>query len=65
MEYYKDKMKELDADGIDFMPIYFNSDTLPPIIESYTKEEFENVIYIPKTNYRYWKLEDGKKKYIT
>lgn len=63
MNYYWDKMIELNADGIDFMPIWFG-DGLPPIIESYTRKEFKNVQGIPKTNYRYWKLVDGQKVYI-
>lgn len=61
--YYWDKMIELDADGIDFMPIWFGGG-LPPILKSYTRREFQNVQVIPKTNYRYWKLVDGQKVYI-
>lgn len=61
--YYLNKMNKLKADGIDFMPIWFE-EGVPPIISSYTKEEFESVKVIPKTNYRYWKLVNGTKQYI-
>ena len=60
--YYLDLMNELEADGIDFMPISFEK--FPPIIASYTKEEFKNVKAVPKTNYKYWKLVNNKKVYI-
>lgn len=60
---YFDKMNELEADGIDFMPIWYEG-VIPPIIASYTKEEFENIKAVPKTNYQYWKMVDGKKVYI-
>lgn len=67
MNYYIDKLNEIGADGIDFMPI---SEALSKrdylrvnVILSYTKEEFENVKYIPKTAYLFWKMIDGKKVY--
>ena len=63
MGYYQDKMEELDADGIDFIPIFYDVN-LAPIIESYTREEFKNVDAVPKTSYRYWKIENGQKKYL-
>ena len=47
-----------------FKPIFYDSN-LAPIIESYTREEFKNVNAIPKTSYRYWKIENGQKKYLT
>ena len=50
--FYLDKMDELNADGVDFMPIWFG-EGVPPIIASYNKEEFKNVKAIPKTNYKY------------
>lgn len=58
-----DKMIELDADGIDFMPIFIQQDKAP-ILKSYTREEFKNVRAYPKSNYRYWKKIDGKKVYL-
>lgn len=61
--FYLDKMNELKADGIDFMPIWFGKG-IPPIISSYTKEEFKSVKAIPKTNYRFWKMVNGVKQYI-
>jgi len=61
--FYLDKMEELKADGIDFMPIWFG-DGVPQIISSYSKEEFKDVDVIPKTNYKYWRMVDGIKQYI-
>lgn len=45
------------------MPICFG-EGVAPIIGSYIKEEFESIEVIPKTNYRYWKVVDGTKRYI-
>lgn len=67
MNYYLEKMIELDADGIDFIPIshfLMTREGIPNIIKSYTKEEFKNVKLIPKTGYLFWKIVDGRKKYI-
>lgn len=50
--YLFDKMNELNADGIDFIPICVSKN--PPILASYTKEEFQNVNDFPKSTYRYW-----------
>lgn len=61
--FYLDKMNEIEADGIDFMPTCFG-EGVPQIISSYTKEEFKGVNTIPKTNYKFWKLVDSKKVYI-
>lgn len=58
-----EKMLELDADGIEFIPI-FSNDNFVKIIESYTREEYEKVRYVPKTGYRFYKIVDGKKTYI-
>ena len=52
-----------DADGVDFVPIFYDT-KLAPIYCSYTKEEFKNIKYCPKSNRRYWKLINGKKEYI-
>lgn len=67
MNYYLEKMIELDADGIDFIPIgwyLFGKESVPDIIASYTIEEFKNVNCIPKTGYSFYKIIDGKKEYI-
>lgn len=65
MNYYMDKMEELDADGIDFVPIMFSKEEqFRHIIASYTKEEFKTVTGIPKTSYVFWKMVNGKKEYI-
>lgn len=78
MNDYMKMMIELDADGIDFIPIsldvyHANGIDFMPIslyanranvIASYTRKEFESVDIIPKTGYRYWKVEKGKKRYL-
>ncbi|WP_313069922.1 hypothetical protein [Lacrimispora sp.] len=68
-DYYLSKMKELDADGIDFIPIsnaLSNRDyQFCKVIASYTKEEWiKGVGAIPKTPYLFWKVVNGKKEYL-
>ena len=65
MNYYLEQMIKLDADGIDFYPIFTPIDEIPNnIIASYTKEQIENGIATPKTDYFYYKIVNGKKTYI-
>lgn len=63
MDYILEEMNKVDADGVDFVPIWVG-EGLPPIICSYTKEEWQNVEAYPKSNRMYWKMVDGEKKYI-
>lgn len=69
MDYYYDKMIELNAEGIDFIPIgdLIDNNTIKRIVETITKQDFENgkVDGIPKTGYRFWRMENGQKVYIT
>ena len=53
-----------EAEGIDFVPLWFDENLPPPIISSYTREEFKKQNFYPKTNRLYWKMIDGKKTYI-
>lgn len=64
--YFLNKMIELDADGVDFVPITFNTDKPLEIIRSYTKKDFESNPWlpVPKTNYLFYKNINGQKKYI-
>lgn len=65
MNYYLEKMIELDADGIDF--IFIEIEELKRafrIYKSYTREEFQYVNAFPKTGYKYWKIINGKKTYV-
>lgn len=66
MGYYYDKIIELNADGIDFIPICVYNEIVP-IIKTITKQDFEDekVDDIPKTGYRFWRIENGQKVYIT
>lgn len=68
MDYILDKMNELNADGIDFVPISVallrHDYCLCEVIESYTKEEWvKGDRSYPKTAYLFWKMIDGKKEY--
>ena len=59
------EMCEYRADGVDFVPICFNPKDPFPIHESWTKEEWVQREYYPKTNRVYWKLDErGNKVYI-
>lgn len=66
MNYYLKKMIELNADGIDFIPVCAAHNTLPNIICSYTIKDFEGNknLAIPRSNYLFYKIVNGKKKYI-
>ena len=64
MGYVLDEMDKVDADGVDFVPIWFDIRFPPPIICSYTKEECKDVKAYPKSKRMYWKMIDGKKIYI-
>ena len=64
MDYILEEMNKVDADGVDFVPIWFDNKLSPPIICSYTKEEWKYVKAYPKSNRMYWKMIDGKKIYI-
>lgn len=58
---------EHDADGMDFVPIGTKKDDENKrIFQSNTKEQFLNdeVKYIPKSAYLFWKMVDGKKVYL-
>ena len=63
MDYILEKMNELNADGVDFVPIWGDY-CPPPIYCSYTKEEWQHVKSYPKSARLYWKIIDGKKEYI-
>lgn len=63
MDFILKEMEEKNADGVDFVPIWFDSESCPPIILTMTKEEVKNVNWYPKTNRLYWKIENGKKVY--
>ena len=58
------EMEERGADGVDFVPIWFDT-SFPPIIKSYTKEEWiESDGSYPKSNRMYWRMVNGHKVYI-
>lgn len=62
-ETLHEMMDRLDADGIDFVPIFSNMDD-GTIYASYTKAEFAKVESYPRSNYRFWKLIGGHRVYI-
>lgn len=63
MNYILEEMNKVDADGVDFIPAFYNGD-IPPIICSYTKEELQHTNYFPKAARRYWKMINSEKRYI-
>lgn len=63
MDFILEKMNELEADGVDFVPIW-GGEEFPSIICSYTKEEWKSTQAYPKSDRRYWKMINGKKEYI-
>ena len=64
MDYILEEMNNIDADGVDFVPIWFDKKLPPPIICSYTKEEWKDVKAYPKSNRIYWKMINSEKIYI-
>lgn len=64
MDYILEEMNNMDADGVDFVPIWFDKKLPPPIICSYTKEEWKDIKAYPKSNRIYWKIINGEKIYI-
>lgn len=68
MDYILEKMNELNADSVDFIPFdaYLAQNNYPicKIVASYTKEEWsQGGCAYPKTPYRFWKMIDGEKEY--
>lgn len=58
------EMEEWGADGVDFIPTWFDT-SFPPVLESYTKQEWvDSDKFCPKTNRMYWRMENGQKVYI-
>lgn len=64
MDYILDEMDKVGADGVDFVPLWFDKRFPLPVICSYTKEEWHNVKAYPKSNRMYWKMIEGRKQYI-
>ena len=66
MNTYLEKMIELDADGIDFIPFKESlKNAFQNVVTSYTKEELEKgANCFPRMPYRFWKIVNGKKEYL-
>ena len=69
MDYYYQKLLELNADGIDFISLsdlFDNNKKLKPVVKTITRQNFKNneVNSIPKTGYRFWRMINGEKVYI-
>lgn len=65
-DFILEEMEKRGADGVDFIPILLNPNGFPTtILQSYTKEQWiASDRSYPKSNRRYWKFEDGVKKYV-
>lgn len=63
---WKEKFEELEADGIDFVPLNFNPCCSPQsqVFDSFTKEEFLNGVLYPRSAYLFWKKINGLKCYL-
>ncbi len=61
-----DMMLEYGADGVDFVPIWFDDIKCRPVYCSYTVDDFKSgrVCGIPKSNYVFWKIVSEEKVYI-
>ena len=57
------EMNEKNADGVDFVPIWFHT-YIPPVYQSMTRAEVETANGYPRTARLYWKKVNGKKTYI-
>lgn len=65
MDFILEEMNNLGADGVDFVPIWIDIARPAPIICSYSKEEWKKENSYPRTNRRYWKLDEhGNKVYL-
>lgn len=64
MNLILEEMNKIDADGVDFVPLWFDKRFPPPVIRSYTKEEYIVAKAYPRSNRLYWKMINGKKEYI-
>ena len=64
-DYIYAELEKHNADGIDFVPIWFDHTVPAPIICAYTKEEWETHDGgYPKSDRRYWKIDtNGRKQY--
>ncbi len=62
-DFISDEMDRLGADGVDFIPVFYDR-TMAPIICSYTKEEMKSQRSYPKSDRRYWKIVNGNKEYV-
>lgn len=64
-DFILSEMERLNADGVDFVPLFTKINNIIQIYESYTKEEWiSSDKSYPKTQRLYWKMINGKKEYI-
>lgn len=65
-DFILEEMEKHGADGVDFIPVLLNPNGFPTtILQSYTKEQWiASDRSYPRSNRRYWKFEDGMKKYV-
>lgn len=63
-DFILSEMERLNADGVDFVPLFTEINNIIQIYESYTKEEWISGVCYPKARRVYWKMINGKKEYI-
>lgn len=63
--YIVEEMDKVNADGVDFVPIFTTKDTLNKIIYmSKTRQEMIEDPGCPRTGRLYWKIVEGQKIYL-
>lgn len=62
IDFILDEMDKENADGVDFVPVWFDN-SFPPVLLSMTREEVMTTDAYPKSNRLYWRMVDGKKIY--
>lgn len=65
-DFILEEMEKYGADGVDFVSISLEPNGFPTtIFGSYTKAQWiASDRSYPRSGRRYWKLEDGRKKYL-
>lgn len=63
-----EEMELIEADGIDFFRWNPNPNgniyPIEELVASFTKREFTKDTAYPRTNYKFWKIFDGRKVYM-
>lgn len=66
IDFILEEMEKYGADGVDFVPLFLEPNGFPAtIFRSYTKAQWiASDRSYPRSGRRYWKFENGNKKYL-